>query len=49
MLVTDVGDEMRWRKLSDVGDRFGRFRHQTPVSFNISFGHQRPKILTKMK
>ena len=38
MLVTDVGDEMCWRQLWDVGDVFGRFCHQHPLSFNISVG-----------
>ena len=32
MLVTDVGDEMCWRRLWDAGDGFGRFRHQHPLS-----------------
>ena len=39
MSVTDVGDEMCWRQLLDVDDCFGRFRHQHPLSFNISVGH----------
>ena len=43
MLVTDVGDEMCWRQLLDVGDDFGRFCHQYPLSFNISVGHQHSK------
>ena len=43
MLLTDVGDEMCWRQLLDVGDGFGRFCHQHPLSFNINFGHQQPK------
>ena len=40
MLVTDVGDKMCWRKLSDVGDSFSRFRHKHPLSFDISVGQQ---------
>ena len=36
MLVTDVGNEMCWRQLRDVGDGFGRFRHQHPLSFHIA-------------
>ena len=40
MLVTDVGDEVCWQQLRDVGDFFSRFRHQHPLFFNISFGHQ---------
>ena len=39
MLVTDVGDEMRWQKLWAFGDGIGRFRHQHHLSFNISVGH----------
>ena len=30
-LVTEIGDEMRWRQLLDVGDGFGRFCHQNPL------------------
>ena len=33
MLATDVGDEICWRQLWDVGDGFG---HQHPLSLNIS-------------
>ena len=40
MLVTDVGDEICWRQLLDVGDGFGHFRHQHHLSLNISVGHQ---------
>ena len=40
MLVTDVGDEKWWWKLLDVGDGFGHFGHQHPLSFYISFVHQ---------
>ena len=43
MLVTDNGDEMCWRQFCYVGDGFGRFCHQHPLSFNISVGHQQPK------
>ena len=32
MLVTDVGDGMCWRKFWDVGDGFGCFCHQHPLS-----------------
>ena len=49
MLVTNVGDEMRWRQLSDVGDGFDRFRHQHPQSFNISVGHQHSKDVTNIE
>ena len=49
MLVTDVGDEMCWRQLWDVGDSFGRFCHQHPLFFNISVWHQHPKIVSKIK
>ena len=40
MLVTDVGDEMYWGQLNDVGDSFGHFGHKHPLSFQISVGHQ---------
>ena len=40
MLVTDVGDEMCWRQLLDVGDGFGRFRQQHPLYLNIGAGHR---------
>ena len=43
MLATDVGDEICWRQLWDVGDGFGRFCHQHPLSFSSSVGHQHPK------
>ena len=46
MLVTDVGDEMCWRQLWDVGDGSCRFRHQHSLSLNISVGHQHPKDVT---
>ena len=49
MLVTDVGDEMCWWQLWDIGDGFDRFCHQHPLSFNISVGHQHPKIFNKIK
>ena len=42
MLETDVGGEMCWRQLWDVGDGFDRFGHQLPLYFNISVG-QHPK------
>ena len=31
MFVTDVGDEMCWRQVWDVGDGFRRFCHQHPL------------------
>ena len=49
MLVTDVGDEMCWRQLWDVDDGFRRFRHQHPLSFKISVGHQHPKDVTNIE
>ena len=49
MLVTDVGNEMCWWQLWDVGDAFDRFRHQHPLSFNISVGHEHPKIVTNIE
>ena len=44
MLVTYVGNELCWRQLWDFGDGFGRFRHQHPLSFNTSVGHQHTKM-----
>ena len=44
MLVTDVGDEMCWRQLWDVGDGFGRFCHQHPLSFNINVNCHQDKV-----
>ena len=49
MLVTDVGDEMCWRQLLDVGDGFGRFCHQHSLSFNISVGGQDPNDITDIE
>ena len=43
MLVTDVGEEICWWQLWDVGDNFGHFGRQHPLSFYISVGHQHPK------
>ena len=44
MLVTDVGDELCWRQLLDVGEGFGRFCHQHPLSFNTSLVHHHPLV-----
>ena len=49
MLVTDVGDEICWRQLCDVGDGFDRFSHQHPLSFNIRVGYQQPKDVTNIE
>ena len=49
MLVTNDGDEMCWRKLWDLGDGFGRFCHQHPLSYNISFGHQQSKDVNNIE
>ena len=38
VLVTDVGDEMCWWQLYDVGDGFSHFDHQNPLSFYIGIG-----------
>ena len=48
MLVTDVGNEVCWRQLLDVGDGFGRFCHQNPLSLNTSVGHHQTKDATKL-
>ena len=40
MLATDVGDEICWRQLWDVGDGFGQFCHQHPLSKKTIFQHQ---------
>ena len=49
MLVTDVGDEMCLWQLWDVGDGFGCFCRQHPLSLNISVGHQQPKDVTNIE
>ena len=49
MLVTDVGDEMCWRQLWDVGDGFVRFCYQHSLSLNISVGYQQPKDVTNIE
>ena len=36
MLVLDVGDEMCWVQLKDVGDGFGHVSHQHPLSFHTN-------------
>ena len=33
LLVTDVGEELCWRQLLDVGDGVGRYRQQHSLSF----------------
>ena len=42
-----VGEEICWWQLSDVGDSFGRFRHQHTLSFNKSVEHQHPNDVPK--
>ena len=49
MLATDVGDEICWRQLWDVGDGFGRFCHQHTLSFSISVRHQHLEDITNIK
>ena len=54
MLVTDGGDEKCWWQLWYLGDSFGHFGHQRPLSFyidvaNIKFSHQNPQIVTNFK
>ena len=44
----DEGDGC-WRQLWDIGDGLCRFRHQHPLSFNISVGHQHSKDVTKIE
>jgi len=44
MLVTDVGDEMCWWQLWDVGDGFDRFCHQHTLSFCKASGTNIPKM-----
>ena len=48
MLVTDIGDEMCWWQLWDVGDGLSHFSHQHPLSLNISVGHQHQKDVTNV-
>jgi len=33
----------------DVGDGFGRYCHQHPLSFNLSVGYQQPKDITDIE
>ena len=47
MLVTDVGDEMWWWKLLDVGDGFVHFGCQDTL-FYISVGYQHSKDFTNI-
>ena len=47
-LVTYVGYEMCWWQLKDVGDGFGQFGHQHPLSLYISFGNQHSKDVTNI-
>ena len=49
MLVTNVGDQMCWRQLWDVGDSFDRLCHQHPLSFKTTIGHQHSKDVTNIK
>ena len=35
ILMTDVGDKLSWWQLYDVGDRFGHFGHQNPLSLTF--------------
>ena len=48
MLVTDVGDKICWRHFWDVGNGFGWFCRQHPLSFSISV-HQHPKDVTNIE
>ena len=49
MLVTDVGDDMYWWHLKNVGDGFDRFGHKHQLSFYISVGHKHSKDVNKIK
>ena len=44
----DVGDEICWWQLLDVGDCFGHFGPNLPVSLYITVGHQYSKDVTKI-
>ena len=48
MLVTDVGDEIALVTTINVGDGFGHFAHQYPLSFYISAGLQHSKDVTNI-
>ena len=48
MLVMDVGDEVCWWQFKNVGDGFGHFGHQHPLSLNINVRRQHPKDVTKI-
>ena len=49
LLVTDVGDEMGWWQLHDVGDSFSHFGYRHQLSFYISVEHQQSKDVTKIE
>ena len=49
MLVTDIRGEMCWRQILDVGDKFGRFRHQHPISLIICVGQQHPEDVVNIE
>ena len=40
---------MCWWQFEDVGDGFCHFRHQHPLSFYLSVGHQHSKDVTKIQ
>ena len=49
MLVTDIGDQMSRWQVQDVGDSFGQFGHQNPLSFYITVEHQHSKDVTNVQ
>ena len=49
MLVADVGDEMCWWQLWDVGGGFGHFYGKHPLSLHLSVKHQPLKDVTNIE
>ena len=49
VLVTDVGDEMCWWRLYDVGDGFSNFDYQHSLSFYINNGDQQSKDIANLE
>ena len=49
MLVADVGDEMCWWQLWDVGGGFGHYGDKHPLSLHLSVKHQPSKDVTNIE
>ena len=49
MLVADVGDEMCWWQLWDVGGGYGHYGDKHPLSLHLSVKHQPSKDVTNIE